>query len=78
MDITSTCELTFARLPDISPDQIMAHMSDACVTPHMPLLTVEWNRNSVTEFVATKERCWDRDGLGHWTILCDGIYGSSE
>lgn len=67
-------KLTFARLPDISPDEIIAHMSDVRVVEHMPLLTFKWDRNTVTEFVAAKEECWRRDGLGHWAILCNDTY----
>ncbi len=67
-------ELTFARLTDISPDKIIAHMSDARVAEHMPLLTSKWDRNAVAEFVAAKEECWRRDGLGHWAILCNDTY----
>ncbi|WP_282607824.1 GNAT family N-acetyltransferase [Pelagibius sp. Alg239-R121] len=67
-------KLTFARLPDISPDEIIAHMSDERVAEHMPLLTFKWDRDRVTEFVAAKEECWRRDGLGHWAILCNDSY----
>jgi hypothetical protein len=66
--------ITFARLPDISPDEIMAHMSDPRVAEHMPLLTFQWDHDAVGKFVAAKEACWCRDGLGHWAILCDGHY----
>ncbi len=68
------CRLVFARLPDISPDEIIAHMSDARVAEHMPLLTFDWDRNAAAEFVAAKEKCWRRDGLGHWAILCNETY----
>lgn len=67
-------QITFARLPEIEPDDIIAHMSDPRVGEHMPLLTFEWNRAAVAKFIATKEDCWSRDGLGHWAILCDGKY----
>jgi len=67
-------EITFGRLTDVSPDQIAAHMSDPKVAEHMPLLTFEWDRKAVEDFVAAKEACWRRDGLGHWAILCDGDY----
>ena len=66
--------ISFARLPDISPDAIVAHMSDPRVAEHMPLLTSKWDRDAVSDFVATKEECWRRDGLGHWAILCDDSY----
>jgi hypothetical protein len=65
---------TFARLPDISPDEIVAHMSDPRVAVHMPLLTFEWDHDAVRRFVTAKEECWRRDGLGHWAILCNGSY----
>jgi len=67
-------EITFARLPEIAPDEIMAHMADPRVAEHMPLLTFEWNSAAVTKFVAEKEECWSRDGLGHWAILCSDKY----
>ncbi|MEM7751126.1 MAG: GNAT family N-acetyltransferase, partial [Pseudomonadota bacterium] len=25
-------------------------------------------------FVAAKEECWSRDGLGHWAVLSDNVY----
>ncbi len=74
MKIKSGSTITFARLPDVSPDAILAHMSDPRVAAHMPLLTAAWDQRTVAEFVATKEACWRRDGLGHWAILLDGAY----
>lgn len=65
---------TFARLQDIAQDEIIAHMSDARVSEHLPLLTFEWDRHSLAEFLAAKEEYWRRDGLGHWAILCNGTY----
>ncbi|WP_417768697.1 GNAT family N-acetyltransferase [Stappia sp.] len=67
-------EITFARLTEVSTDEITAHMSDPRVTEHMPLVTEPWNRQSSEAFVAAKEACWQRDGLGHWAILCNGAY----
>jgi hypothetical protein len=66
--------VTFARLPDISPDEIIAHMSDPRVARHMPLLTFKWDHDAVAKFIAAKEKCWHRDGLGHWAILCNDSY----
>jgi len=66
--------ITFARLPDIPPGEIIAHMSDPRVAEHMPMLTFQWDHDAVTRFVAVKEACWHRDGLGHWAILCDRRY----
>ena len=67
-------EITFVRLPEIKPGEIIAHMSDPRVAEHMPLLTGEWDSVTVARFVATKEASWDRDGLGHWAILDNGEY----
>ncbi len=67
-------EITFARLPEIDPDDIIVHMSDPRVAEHMPLLTFEWDRAAVAKFVATKEEFWRRDGLGHWAMVSDGKY----
>jgi hypothetical protein len=74
MPIYSPDTLRFARLPDVAPDDIVAHMSDPRVAEHMPLLTTKWDRRAVADFVAAKEECWRRDGLGHWAILCSGDY----
>lgn len=49
-------------------------MSTPRVAQHMPLLTFKWDRVRVGEFVAAKEECWRRDGLGHWAILYNGAY----
>ncbi len=67
-------QITFTRLREIEPGDIMAHMSDPRVGQHMPLLTFEWDEAAVARFTATKEESWSRDGLGHWAILCDGKY----
>ncbi len=66
--------ITFARLSEIEPNEIAAHMSDPRVAEHMPLLTCEWDAAVATKFVAQKEECWERDGLGHWAILANGRY----
>ena len=52
----------------------MRHMSDPQIAKHMPLLTFEWNDVAVEKFIATKEECWSKDGLGHWAILVNGQY----
>lgn len=67
-------QLVFARLPDIPPDEIFSHMSDPRIAEHMPLLTHKWDRQRIVEFIATKEKYWQRDGLGHWAILHNGAY----
>lgn len=67
-------DVSFVRLSEIKPTEIAAHMSDPRVAEHMPLLTSEWDCEAVAEFVARKEQCWTRDGLGHWAILANGQY----
>lgn len=67
-------EIAFVRLTDVSPDEIVAHMSDPRVAEHMPLLTGRFDRAACDAFVAAKEACWRRDGLGHWAILVGGSY----
>ncbi|MGD9800446.1 MAG: GNAT family N-acetyltransferase [Parvularculaceae bacterium] len=71
---TATNDISFARLPEISADILVSHMSDPRIAEHMPLLTFEWDREAVAKFVAMKEACWRRDGLGHWAILNKGCY----
>ncbi|WP_424974536.1 GNAT family N-acetyltransferase [Dinoroseobacter sp. S124A] len=67
-------EITFVRLSEIDPHEIVRHMSDPRVAEHMPLLTGAWDKATVAEFVRQKDACWTRDGLGHWAFLCDGRY----
>ncbi|WP_299192145.1 GNAT family protein [uncultured Litoreibacter sp.] len=66
--------ISFKRLTEVEPAEIADHMSDPRVAEHMPLLTGDWSITDATEFVAMKEACWARDGLGHWAILADGNY----
>lgn len=58
----------------VSPDEIIAHMANPRVAEHMPFLTFKWDNTAVSKFIAAKEQCWHRDGLGHWAILCNGHY----
>ncbi len=67
--------ITFGRLPDISPSEILAHMSDPRIAEHLPLLgSAKWDNDTVARFVAAKEAYWYRDGLGHWAICANGRY----
>lgn len=66
--------ISFVRLTDVSPDLLVAHMSDPRMAKHMPLLTEPWDTAVAERFVAEKEAKWRRDGLGHWAILADGGY----
>lgn len=67
-------ELTFVRLSKIAPAQIADHMSNPRVAEHITLLTSGWNEETAANFIAMKEACWTRDGLGHWAFLADGRY----
>jgi hypothetical protein len=67
-------EIKFVRLSDVEPNEILAHMSDWRVAEHMPLLKFTWDASTVAQFVAKKEECWVRDGLGHWAFLSDDRY----
>ena len=74
MRINPDCRLAFARLPDVSPHDILAHMTDPRIAAHMPLLKSQWNARTVADFIAAKEARWACDGLGHWAFLHDGVY----
>lgn len=74
MDIQLKHDITFTRLTEIDPTEIIHHMSDPRVAEHMPLLTFEWDEGTTANFVTAKEACWHRDGLGHWAILDNGQY----
>lgn len=67
-------EITFVRLTEIDPIEIMDHMNDPRMADHMPLLTSGWDEAAVATFVGNKEAGWSRDGLGHWAFLADGRY----
>lgn len=49
-------------------------MSDPRLAEHMPLLSMTWDTDVARKFIASKEKCWARDGLGHWAFLLDGRY----
>ncbi|WP_223162577.1 hypothetical protein [Ruegeria intermedia] len=59
-------------MSEIAPAQFADYMSNPRVAEHMPLLTSGWNEEAAANFIAMKEACWPRDGLGHWTFLADG------
>lgn len=67
-------DIRFVRLTDAPLPELVAHMSDPRMAEHMPLLTEPWDADVAARFVAAKEACWARDGLGHWAILADGRY----
>ncbi len=67
-------EISFVRLSDVEPAEIAAHMSDPRVAKHMPLLKGGWDAATAAEFVAMKEACWAKDGLGYWAFLLGGRY----
>ena len=70
----TTPDIIFTRLTEISPVTIAAHMSDPRLKAHMPLLDGIWDETRCEAFIAAKEACWTRDGLGHWAILADSEY----
>ncbi len=72
--MTTTPEIIFTRLTEIPLAAIAQHMSDPRVTEHMPLARGAWDERACEAFVAAKEACWERDGLGHWALLRDGEY----
>ena len=63
MSLGKPPRIIFARLPEISSDALIAHMSDPRVATHMPLLTFTWDHEAAARFVETKEECWRRDGV---------------
>ncbi len=67
-------EISFTRLTQISTPEILAHMKNPRLAEHMPLLTQDWDEETVDEFVKAKEAYWTRDGLGHWAFLHGGDY----
>ena len=67
-------EVKFVRLSEVDPAKILAHMSDPRVAEHMPLSRMAWDASTVARFIAKKEECWRRDGLGHWAFLSDDRY----
>lgn len=66
--------IRFASLGDIAPETVIAHMSDARMSVHMPLLDGPWGQDDYHRFMAAKDAYWQRDGLGHWAILVDESY----
>jgi len=66
--------IRFGRLTDVPLPVLVAQMNDPRLAAHLPLLTGVWDEAEAARFVAAKEACWQRDGLGHWAIHNDGAY----
>ena len=66
--------VVFARLTEVAPQTLLAHMADPRTAAHLPLAPPAWDLAGIEALVAAKEACWARDGLGHWAIRVDGAY----
>lgn len=66
--------IRFGRLTKVAIADLVAHMSDPRLREHMPLLKGPWGEAEARAFVAAKEACWARDGLGHWAFFEGGRY----
>ncbi|MBI1492284.1 GNAT family N-acetyltransferase [Halocynthiibacter styelae] len=66
--------ISYRRLTDVAPQDILDHMTDPKVAEHMPLLKTIWNLSTVRHFVAAKEARWTDDGIGHVGIYHKGKY----
>lgn len=69
-----TSPVTFRRLGAQHRAALMSQMSDPRVIRHLPLLNEPWNDALCDRFLAAKDACWQRDGLGHWAIYHDEEY----
>lgn len=67
-------DIRFGRLTEVAIADLVAHMSDPRLREHMPLLKGPWGEAEARAFVAAKEACWARDGLGHWAFFEGGRY----
>lgn len=74
MSVRRLPDIQFLRLPQIPVSRIVTHMSDPRIARHLPLMTSVWDTTTTEAFVAAKEKCWARDGLGHWAITANGDY----
>ncbi|WP_353344528.1 GNAT family N-acetyltransferase [Litorivita sp. NS0012-18] len=66
--------IDFLRLSAFDRADIAAHMSDARMAEHMPLLKTPWDIAQAEAFVAAKEATWAENGLGHWGFARGGRY----
>ncbi|WP_428028008.1 GNAT family N-acetyltransferase [Altererythrobacter sp.] len=64
----------FGRFTNVDPVALLAHLRDPRIARHLPLLPDDPDAAFVSQLIATKEACWERDGLGHWAILHEGEY----
>jgi len=72
--MSAASDIRFLRLTEVPAEEIIAHMSDPRTIEHMPLAGMTWDAEVCAGFVAAKEACWDRDGLGHWAFADDDGY----
>lgn len=63
----------FARLTDITADDLLAVLNDPRLARHMPLWG-EFTASSVLEWAAAKTADYDATGLGPRAVLIDGAF----
>ncbi len=72
--MTQSEDIRFGRPTEVELADLVAHMSEPRLREHMPLLKGPWGETEARAFVAAKESCWERDGLGHWALFEGGRY----
>lgn len=62
-------QIVLRRLPEVSPNALIALMNDSDVRRHLPLARGEFGASDCERFVAAKERMWAEVGYGPWAFL---------
>ncbi|MDY7092911.1 MAG: GNAT family N-acetyltransferase [Acidobacteriota bacterium] len=65
-------QITFQRLPEVSPDALIALMNDPDVRRHLPLARGHFGVSDCERFVAAKEQMWKEAGYGPWAFVLEG------
>ena len=66
--------ISFRRLHEVSPTDVMDLMNDPDVRRHLPLARGHFGPPEYQRFVAAKNRIWDENGYGPWAFVLDGEF----
>ena len=67
-------QITFTRLTEADPADLVKLMNDPLVRRQMPLTSDGFDLADAAEFVVGKESLWNEHGFGPWAIWIDGRF----
>ena len=66
--------IAFKRLSEVDPIDLIELMNDPLVRRHLPLACGRFGEQECAQFLAAKERIWEKTGYGPWAFVLDGEF----